>query len=596
MIKKIVKKYFESLAYFYSHLRYRVFIVFAMSFFVAVLDGLGLTMFLPLLQMVNDSSSVDPEGLGKLSFLVEFLNYLGIKLSVLVILLFMGFFFLAKGLVQYFTGIYRVLVQQRFVSGLRIKCIKGLNNLSFKFFVMSDAGRIQNALTGEIGRVATSFALYFAAFQAGILVVVYMLFAFLIDAQFAVLVSLGGILTNYLYKNLYKNTKSVSRKLTADANVYQNLIIQNVTNYKYLKATGTLESYGEKLVSSVKKMEDSNKKIGKLEALLNAGREPILVVVVITVIYIQIAILGSELAPILISLIFFYRALNYLMQMQISWNKFLAHSGSLENITFFEKELKKNREISGREKIQVNIEDLELRNVSFYYNKNLIIDKINLSLKKHETIAFVGESGSGKTTLVNIIAGLLPVDKGEYLINDLNSKIWDLNSFQKKIGYITQDSVIFNDTLFNNVTFWANQNEINIRRFWEAIRKASLLDFVNSLPDREKEILGNNGINLSGGQKQRVSIARELYKDVEILILDEATSALDSETEKAIQKNIEDLKGEYTILIVAHRLSTIKNADRIVVMKNGQISHINNFDDLIKESLYFKKLVELQEI
>jgi len=596
LIKKIAKKYFESLVYFYSHLRYRIFIVLGLSFFVAILDGLGLTMFLPLLQMVNESSTVDPEGLGKLSFLVEFLDYLGIELSLIIVLIVMGFFFLAKGVVQYFTGIYRVLVQQSFVSRLRIKCIKGLNNLSFKFFVMSDAGRIQNALTGEIGRVATSFSLYFATFQAGILVFVYMLFAFLIDAQFAVLVSFGGILTNFLYKNLYKNTKAVSRKLTTDANVYQNLIIQNVANYKYLKATGTLETYGEKLVSSVKKMEDSNKKIGKLEALLNAGREPILVVVVITVIYIQIAILGSELAPILISLIFFYRALNYLMQMQISWNKFLAHSGSLENITFFEKELKKHREISGRKKIQHNIESLELRNVSFYYNKSLIVNKVNLSVKKEETIAFVGESGSGKTTLVNIIAGLLPVESGEYLINDESSKIWDLNDFQKKIGYITQDSVIFNDTLFNNVTLWAVQNEINIGKFWEAIRKASLLDFVDSLAEKEKEILGNNGINLSGGQKQRVSIARELYKDVEVLILDEATSALDSETEKAIQQNIEDLKGEYTILIVAHRLATIKNADRIVVMKNGQISHIGSFDNLLNESLYFKKLVELQEI
>jgi len=596
LIKNIVKKYFESLVYFYSHLRYRVFIVFALSFFVAILDGLGLTMFLPLLQMVNDSATVDPEGLGKLSFLVEFLDHLGIELSLFIVLIVMGFFFLTKGLVQYFTGIYRVLVQQRFVSGLRIKCIKGLNNLSFKYFVVSDAGRIQNALTGEIVRVTTSFTLYFAAFQAGILVFVYMLFAFLIDAQFAILVSLGGILTNFLYKNLYKNTKTVSRKLTADANVYQNLIIQNVANYKYLKATGTLDTYGEKLVSSVKKMENSNKKIGKLAALLNAGREPILVVVVITVIYIQIAPLGSELAPILISLIFFYRALNYLMQMQISWNKFLANSGSLENITLFEKELKKHSEVTGRKKIQDNIEILELQNISFYYGKNLIINNINLFVTKQETLAFVGESGSGKTTLVNIIAGLLPVDNGEYLINKQSSRSLDLNDFQKRIGYITQDSVIFNDTLFNNVTFWADQNEKNIEKFWEAIRKASLLDFLDSLPEREKEILGNNGINLSGGQKQRVSIARELYKNVEVLILDEATSALDSETEKAIQKNIEDLKGEYTILIVAHRLSTIKNADRIVVMKNGRISHIGNFDDLIEESLYFKKLVELQEI
>src|SRR5690606_11898819 len=115
-------------------------------------------------------------------------------------------------------------------------------------------------------------------------------------------------------------------------------------------------------------------------------------------------------------------------------------------------------------------------------------------------------------------------------------------------------------------------------------------------PDNEETILGNNGVNLSGGQRQRISIARELFKDVEILILDEATSALDSETERAIQQNMEELKGKYTILIVAHRLATIKDADRIVVMKNGSISDIGSFSQLLESSAYFKNLVELQEV
>jgi len=596
VFKKIIKKYFESFAYFYSFLRYRIFILIIFSIFIGILDGLGLTMFLPLLQMVNESSSIEPDALGKLSFLIDFFNYVGIPLSLISILSIMLLFFFGKGIMQYLAGIYNVNIREWFIKQLRIQNIKGLNNLAYKYFVMSDVGRIQNTLTGEVDRVAASYFNYFKAFEYGILVFVYMGFAYTIDSKFAILVTIGGILTNFLYKKLYKNTKGVSRVLTGENNIFQSLIIQNVANYKYLKATGSLNKYGEKLEDSAVKIQESNKRIGKLDALLTAGREPILVSVVVMVIIIQTMFLGSELGPILISLLFFYRALNYLMQMQARWNKFLAVSGSLENMTAFGNELRANRESKGKNYLDERIETLKLSNINFKYNSTEILKNISLDINKYETIAFVGESGSGKTTLVNIIAGLLPFDKGDYNLNILKSQDINLESLQSKIGYITQDPVIFNDTLYNNVSFWADKNEENIRKFWLAVNQAAIYDYIGELPEKENTVLGNNGINLSGGQRQRISIARELFKEVEILILDEATSALDSETEKAIQKNIEDLKGDYTILIVAHRISTIKNADRIVVMKNGEITHIGEFYELIEKSKYFKKLVELQEI
>lgn len=596
MIKKFFKKYFESFSYFYSYLRYRVFILILLSIFVGILDGFGLTMFLPLLQMVNDSAAVNSEDLGNLKFLVDSIEDIGLSLNLISILSFMIIFFLLKGVVQYISGIYSVNVREWFIERLRINNIKNLNKLAYKYFVTSDVGRIQNTLTGEVERVAAAYYNYFKAVEFGVLVIVYMVFAFRIDSQFAVLVTVGGVLTNFLYKSLYKNTKSISRTLTGENNVFQGLVIQNVSNFKYLKATGALSLYGEKLKESVFRIRNSNKKIGKLDALLFSGREPILIIVVVSVIYIQTSLFNSELGPILLSLLFFYRALSYLMQMQSRWNKFLGVSGSLENMTSFGKELKENREVNGKSKIENPIVNLCLENIWFYYHEAPILKGISLNINKNETVAFVGESGSGKTTLVNILAGLLPVDQGNYEINEHTITDIDLSSLQEKIGYITQDAVIFSDSIFNNITFWSEKNEVNLERFWSAVKQAAIFDFVNDLADKEEGVLGNNGVNLSGGQRQRISIARELFKEVEILILDEATSALDSETEKAIQKNIDELKGDYTILIVAHRISTIKNADRIVVMKNGEISHVNDFSSLLKESKYFKKLVELQEI
>jgi ABC-type multidrug transport system fused ATPase/permease subunit len=543
LIKKFLKKYFESFAFFYSYLRYRVFIILIFNLLIGILDGFGLTMFLPLLQMVDDSSSVDSESMGELKFLVDFLENSGISINLLSVLMFMAFFFFAKGIAQYIGGVYKVNVQQWFIKRLRVSNIKGLNNLSYKYFVTSDVGRIQNTLTGEVGRISIAFTNYFKALEYAVLVAVYMAFAFSVDAQFAILVTIGGVLTNFLYKNLYKNTKGISRTLTGESNIFQGLIIQNVANYKYLKATGSLNRYGEKLEESVQGIERSNKKIGKLDALLSAGREPILISVVVAVIFIQISYLGSQLGPILISLIFFYRALSYLMQMQVRWNKFLSVSGSMENITEFSRELKANKESKGKEKLTGPVKSFQLQDVSFNYGDTTVINQVSLEINSKETIAFVGESGSGKTTLVNMIAGLLPIDGGEFLINGISTKVMDVSSLQERTGYITQDPVIFNDTVYNNVTFWGEKTENNLKKFWKAIQQAAIIDFVEELSEKENTILSNNGANLSGGQRQRISIARELYKNVEILILDEATSALDSETERAIQENIDELKG-----------------------------------------------------
>lgn len=597
LLKKIIKKYFGSFVFYYSFLGYRSFVLLSLSLLIGVLDGFGLTMFLPLLQLVDDSSDVNSESLGKLSFLIDFMTDAGISLTLVSILLLMVIFFFLKGIITYFAGIYKVNVQQWFIKNIHIANITGLNSISYKYFLKSDGGRIQNTVTSEVGRVGTSYLNYFGTLEYGILVFVYMIFAFIINAQFALLVTIGGILTNFLYNNLYKNTKGVSRKLTGESNIFHGLIMQNVSNYKYLKATGALKKYTAKVIKSAEGLEKQSKRIGKLDALLTAGREPLLITVVVVVIYVQTNFLGSNLGSILVSLLFFYRALNYLMQMQVRWNRFLAVSGSLENMMKFKKELNDNREKPGHSNFTENFQNLKLKYLNFNYGSTKILKDISLNIKKNETIAFVGESGSGKTTLVNIIAGLLPSTSGEYLINSKNIREVNVNDWQEKIGYITQDPVIFNDTLFNNVTFWAEKNDVNINRFWEVLKQAAIYKFVSEeLELKENTILGNNGINLSGGQRQRISIARELYKSIEVLILDEATSALDSETEREIQKNIDALKGNYTILIVAHRLSTIKAADRIVVMKNGKIIDIGNFSTLLEQSNYFKMLVELQEV
>lgn len=568
-----------------------------LSILIGLLDGLGLTMFLPLLQMADGGAATSSEGLGNLGFIVEGFNEMGIELNIKVVLLMLFIFFSLKGLIVFIASVYKVKINQFFVSTLRINLTRLFTRYSFRAFVTSDIGRVQNSFTGEIGRVSSAYRDYSECAQQLVMVLVYLGFVFMVDWKFALLVCVGGLVSNIFFRNLFKKTKIQSKELTKNNSNYQGLIIQYIANFKYLKATGFLNVYAHKLIQGIKQIEKNNTQIGFLNARITALREPFMIGIVCAVILLQITYLEGNLGAIMISLLFFYRALVALMNFQSKYNNFLSASGSLDNMTSFEAELKSNLEKDGKHKIDTFQNSIALKQTDFGYDEvDGVLKKIDLHIAKNQTIAFVGESGSGKTTLVNLISGLLKPNNGDVLIDGISQKDLNLSSYQSRIGYISQDPVMFNDTIFNNVTFWAAPTPENKQKFRQAIQKAAIADFIDELKLKEETLLGNNGINLSGGQKQRISIARELYKDIDILILDEATSALDSETEREIQDNIDQLKGNYTILIIAHRLATIKNADTIYLMDRGQIIGQGSFAELSLKSERFKRMVELQEI
>ncbi len=563
---------------------------------VGVLDGFGLAMFLPLLQVADGAGQVEAGGLGNLRFLVDGLERMGITLTLQSVLLVILFFFSLKGIARFIEVYYKVTVRQLFIKKLRFDNVNKLSNYNYKSFVLADSGRIQNTLSGEVGRVAMAYQSYMATVQSVVMVLVYVALAILSNPEFALLVAIGGLLSNAAFRQVYKRTKTASKKISHDGHIFQGLLIQLVAYFKYLKATGLIGNFSKKLKEYIRKIEESNRKMGYYGGILSAAREPLVVLVVVGVIMVQVTYFSQNMGLIILSLMFFYRSLNFLMNLQTNWNGFLNASGALESMTSFMRELNAGQEKYGSQKIESFTSSIELYKVSFSYGEKAVLHNINLRINKNETVAFVGESGSGKTTLVNLLAGLMPVTNGEMHIDGRSSSEIFIPSWQQRIGYITQEPVIFNDSVFNNVTFWAESTVANKARFWEALEKAAIGGFVRELPKQENAQLGTGGVMVSGGQKQRLSIARELYKEVDVLIMDEATSSLDSETELAIQENIDTLKGHYTILIIAHRLATVKNADRIVLMSEGSITDEGDFGSLLNQSGSFSKMVALQEL
>jgi subfamily B ATP-binding cassette protein MsbA len=363
-----------------------------------------------------------------------------------------------------------------------------------------------------------------------------------------------------------------------------------------LKATNFLKTSEERLKETIYNIEENRKKMGLLNSIMLGLREPVLIIVIAASILIQINYFGGSLSALLISLLFFYRALNSVSLMQTAWNVYLSTLGSFENIKKLQKSFENNIEPYSGSLIKSEFSYIQLNDVDLFFDDKKIINKLNLKIEARKTHAFIGESGSGKSTLINLIVGLMPPDYGTIKMDNVSYKDLNINKLQNRVGYITQEPIVFNDSIYNNITLWSPKTKKNVARFEEVLQKSSIGSFISSLPNKEETELGNSGITLSGGQKQRISIARELYKNIDILIMDEATSALDTETEKEIQNNIDKLKGEYTIIIAAHRLSTIKNADKIIYINNGCVEKEGTFSELMENFSSFRKLIETQNL
>ncbi len=242
--------------------------------------------------------------------------------------------------------------------------------------------------------------------------------------------------------------------------------------------------------------------------------------------------------------------------------------------------------------IKVNKGKIEFNDVTFSYENKKVFDKFKFLINPGETVGVVGKSGAGKTTIANLLFRLYDIDKGYISIDGQNIRHVTQNSLRNSISLVPQDTLLFDDTIYNNILF-SNPNS-NRREVLKAIKEAELSEFVNSLPNKEKTIVGERGVKLSGGQRQRISIARAILANKKIIVLDEATSALDSETELKIRDTLDRITKGRTTITIAHRLSTVMNSDKIVVFHEGKIVEVGDHKSLLKKKGKYAELWKYQ--
>lgn len=322
----------------------------------------------------------------------------------------------------------------------------------------------------------------------------------------------------------------------------------------------------------------------------------------IFIVIIQVTVLGQSIAPIFVTLILFHRGVQSAVKIQLAWQQAMQNVGGVE-MTLEEFETVANRqELNGNNRLSPLQQGIELHDVSFAYDPEIgnVLHDLNLNIPANATVALVGESGAGKSTLVDLLNLLLRPQQGRILIDNVPGEEVELSSWRSQIGYVSQETVMFDDTIAANISLWScndRKDRLCRQKIEAAAHKAYCHPFIKTLPNDYQTIVGDRGIKLSGGQRQRLFIARELFKEPRLLILDEATSSLDTESERYIQKSIDELKGKMTLVIIAHRLSTIKNADYIYVLDHGRIVEEGTYDALVtSHDSKFGKMVAMQSL
>ena len=330
--------------YFKNIIGWHIYAYLVLNFLVGLLDGLGLAMFVPLLAIATGSNTGN-ESLGNLEFLIDFIHTLGIELNLQNALLLMVGLFALKNFFFYLRIIYFNKIRIMGLLKIKLDLVSGLKNLSYKGFTTIDAGKIQNNMIGETANLIMSMTFYFNSIQHIVMLITYVFLAFSSNWQFAIMVGIGGCITNILYRYINKIVKNHARNKNLIGHDFSGNLTQSINNFKYLKATNYFKNYETKLNQNIHETERINYKIGKISAMAESLREPMIITVIALVILIQVNVMGGNFGTILVSLLLFYRALAHLVNMQNSWIRFMETSVSLESVESLLSEIKKYEEV-----------------------------------------------------------------------------------------------------------------------------------------------------------------------------------------------------------------------------------------------------------
>jgi len=545
-----------------------LFVLFIFSIFIAIMETVGVSIIMPFISVASNFSLIDTNKYYKAIY--EFFGFSNKTTFVIAFGIFLIFFYIFRSLVNMF---YFYLLA-RFSFGryhlIAYRLFENYLNMPYRYFIEKNSSNLTKMIIEEAKNITFLISsILFMFSEIFIVILIYSMFLYLnwkITLLLTVILVLNAL---FMTKTVSKIIKRQGVKREEFQSKFYDIINSTFGNFKMVKLRAKEEDVLDKFAKSSYSFAKANIMYQTLahfpRLFLEAISFSLVAFIIIYLVFRYQQDISSAFGLLSMFVLGLYRLMPSVNRILTSYNEILFYLKSLDLV---HNDLIYEIEDLGEEEIEFN-EKIELKDISFSYIEGKdILKGINLTIKKGEKIAFVGESGSGKSTLVDIIIGLYRPKSGYIKIDDkiLNEK--NLKSWRKKIGYIPQTVYLFDGTVAENV---ALGEEIDKERVIDALKKAKIWDFLKEHHQGLDTRVGEGGVKLSGGQKQRIAIARALYTNPEVLVLDEATSALDNETEKKIMEEIYSISKNKTLIIIAHRLSTLKECEKIYKLENGRL-------------------------
>ena len=538
------------------------------------------------------------------SFLENWLNYQVVgfagddnQKAILFVVFIVIFLFFLKNVFNYFALFFSTIIRNGVIRIIRKQIFESLIVLPMSFFSKNKKGDIISRITSDVIEVQNSYLSIIEIFIRDPLSIIFTITAmFIISSELTlfviVFIPFSGFIISYIGKTLRRRSLIVQKEQGELTSITE----ETLNGISVIKAFVSETFFTNKFL-------DSNSKFFKYSNSL-VNRQNIA------------APLSEFLGILVIGVLLWYGGKLVLIDMDLKPAAFITYMGLSYGVLTPAKSiskalyaLKKGNAAAERvyelidsenefesQKIK-NIKSfkriIEMKNVSFCYGEIEVLKNISLNIKKGETLAIVGASGSGKSTLANLLPRFYDYNSGEVLIDGNELRSISKKSIRSLIGIVGQESILFNGSIKDNIVLG---KQIDDDEVYDALKTANALDFINEFNDKIDHKIADNGLNLSGGQKQRIAIARAIISKSPILILDEATSSLDSKSEKLVQDALIKLMDNKTSIVIAHRLSTVKNAQNIIVLDKGRIIEQGTHDDLISKKGVYNNLITLQSL
>jgi len=580
------------------------------NIFYALFSTLSFIALIPVINILFDEServNVKPtwEGLaGIKDYAIESFNYSisqrvsEDQVSALVFIcgIVVVLFFL-KNLFGYLAAFFITFLRNGVLRDLRDALYKKILSLPVSYFSEKKKGDTISRITADVNEVQNSFLSILELIVREPLTIIFTITAMLIlSAKLTIFVFIFLPISGFIISLIGKKLKSQSSRAQEENGHFLSIVEETLSSLKIVKGFNAEGQFQQKFQNSTNRLNTILNSLINRQNLASPASEFLGIFVIVIILW-----FGGKMV---------------LVDQTLDAASFIAFLGLAYNILTPAKQISKasysvKRGNAAAERIMDVLETpstildapdavtlsefkqaVEIENINFKYEDELVLKNFSLKVPKGSTVALVGQSGSGKSTIANLMTRFYDVNQGSIKIDGIDIRQITKHSLRGLMGLVTQDSILFNDTIKNNVSL--GKSDATEEEIIEALKIANAWEFVQHLPLVLETNIGDSGNKLSGGQKQRLSIARAVLKNPPIMILDEATSALDTESEKLVQKALENMMKNRTSIVIAHRLSTIQNADLIAVMHQGEIVEQGRHDDLLSQNGIYRKLVEMQ--